>query len=443
MKIFNDLLLKFNRSDWSKNPELGLIDTILEKKPDIVTLLRSDIEQGCKKSHFGRKDTPSVEQVIRAAIYKEFKKLTYRDLEYAQSDSRICSAFLKLDERKPFSFQVWQKYISKVRVESLQHLLVALNRIAIEEGLEDLDAIRVDTTVIETNIHYPTNNSLAWDCIKEAHRLLSHLANKEGVTVRNYTVAAKSNYFKINNSKGDKRVGLFKKQLALFTKSINQVDKFVKKKDYTTLESIGLVVALLKLHPLMEQVYSMTYRKQIEGKVVPSDEKLFSIYELHTDIIVKGGREILFGHKVNLTDSRSKLILGCDILRGNPADTKLFTDSIDRVKAKYGKTPKSVAADGGYASKANMAEAQKMGLSNVVFNKIVGSLKNLVSSKNMQTRLRKWRSGIEATISNLKRGFNISRCNWKGWENFQSKVLWSVVTYNIKVMTGLVIAKIA
>ena len=230
MKIFNDLLLKFSRPDWSKNPELGLIDTLLETRPELIGLLRADIEQGCKKSHFGRKDIPTVEQVIRAAIYKEFKGLTYRDLEYAQSDSRICAAFIQIDERRPFSFQVWQKYISKVKVDSLQGFLVALNRIALEEGLEDLSAIRVDSTVIETNIHYPTNSSLTWDCIKEAHRLLSHLAEKEDITVRNYCVAAKSNHFKISNSKADKREVLFKKQLTLFTKSINQVNKFVKKK---------------------------------------------------------------------------------------------------------------------------------------------------------------------------------------------------------------------
>ena len=102
----------------------------------------------------------------------------------------------------------------------------------------------------------------------------------------------------------------------------------------------------------------------------------------------------------------------------------------------------SVAADGGYASKANQQKALDQGLSNVVFNKVVGSLQNIASSKNMQTRLRKWRSGIESTISNLKRGFNISKCNWKRWGNFQAKVLWSVIAYNIRVMTGLVIAKI-
>lgn len=441
MKLFNDLVLKFTRPDWSKNPELGLIDTILEKSPKLISLLQADVLSGSKESEFGRKDTPTVEQVIRAAIYKEFKKMTYRELEYAQADSRVCATFIKLEERKPYSFQVWQKYISKIKHESLQSFLVALNKIAIKEGLEDLSAIRTDSTVIETNIHYPTNNSLAWDCIKEAHRLLSHLAEKEGIKVRDYRSGAKSNYFKINNSKADKRVALFKKQLVLFTKSIRQVDKFTKKKDYITPEGLAIVLALEKLRPLMEQVYSMSYQKQIEGKAVSNDQKLYSIYELHTDIIVKGGREVLFGHKVNLTDGKGKLILDCEILKGNPSDSQLLTQVLDRVKSNYGKTPKNLATDGGYASKANLEKAVDRGLVNVVFNKVVGSLKNIVSSKNLQTRLKKWRSGIEATISNLKRGFNISRCNWKGWEHFQSKVLWSVIAYNIRAMTSLVIAK--
>lgn len=442
MKLFNNLTLKFQRSDWSKNPELGLIDTVLDQNPELVRLLSNEISKSGKSSDFGRKDTPSVEQIVRAAIYKEFKSLTYRELEYCQSDSRICATFIKLDERKPYSFQVWQKYISKISKDSLQGFLVKLNQVAIAEGLEDLSAIRTDSTVIEANIHYPTNNSLVWDCMKEAHRILAHLADKEGIKVRDYRKAAKSNHFKINNSKADKRVALFKKQLDIFTRSINQVNKFVKKKDYHTIESLGLVSALKELVPLMEQVYSMTERKEVKGEVVPNDEKIFSIYERHTDIIVKGKREVQFGHKVNLADGRSKLILDCEVLKGNPSDSTLFNPTIDRIKSNYGRSPKSVAADGGYASKANQQIAVDQGLVNVVFNKIVGSMKHLVSSKNMQTRLRKWRSGIEATISNLKRGFNISRCNWKGWENFQSKVLWSVIAYNIRVMTGLVVAKL-
>ena len=113
MKLFNDLKLKFEKEDWMRNTEFALIDSILEMYPEIFKILEADICENEKESVFGRKDTPSVEQVVRAAIFKEMKGLDYRELEYAQTDSRICSAFIKLDDRKPFSFQMFQKYISK------------------------------------------------------------------------------------------------------------------------------------------------------------------------------------------------------------------------------------------------------------------------------------------------------------------------------------------
>ena len=232
MKIFSDLLLKFEKPDWSKNPEFGLIDTILENHPELYDILKSDILSGVKESVFGRKDNPTVEQIMRAAIYKEMRGLDYRELEYAQSDSRICATFIKLDERKPFSFSMFQQYISKIKPESLQIILVSLNKIAIEEGLEDIIKIRTDSTVVKSNIKYPTNNSLVWDCIHESNRLLAQLAEEcKYINYIDYSKNAKKLYFKINISKsGDKRVDLFRKQLATFTKSINQVANVVKKK---------------------------------------------------------------------------------------------------------------------------------------------------------------------------------------------------------------------
>lgn len=186
----------------------------------------------------------------------------------------------------------------------------------------------------------------------------------------------------------------------------------------------------------MRKVYNMAYRKEIAGEAVPNDQKLFSIYEQHTDIIVKGGRKIKFGHKVNVGTGKSNLILVCETLDGNPADSTLYQRCMDELIESYDKVPRDSATDGGYASKANATYAQSIGVVNIVFNKIVGSLKNIVSSKNMETRLKKWRSGIEANISNLIRGYNLTRCNWKGYEHFKSKVLWSVIAYNIRVMTA-------
>ena len=409
-----------------------------------MKIVEIDIRKGCKVSDFGRKDMPSVEQIVRAAIYKEMKGLDYREMEYHQIDSRICEQFVKIDPLRPFSFQVYQKYISKITSDNLDKLLVALNKIAISEGLEDLQSLRQDSTVVETNIHYPTNNALVWDCIRESDRLLSHLHEEiEGFDYRDYTCSAKKTYYLINNTKsGDKRIDLFKKQLITFTKSINQVSNVVKKKDIysQSLAGMALCELLSRLLPLMQQVFSMTELREVKGETVPNDKKLFSIYELHTDIIVKGSREVQFGHKVNLSTGKSNLILSCEVLKGNPADNSLYQGTLDKVIESYGITPRDSATDGGYASKNNLEYAQSKGVVNIVFNKIVGSLRNVAGSKNMETRLKKWRSGMEAVISNYKRGFGMFRCKWKGEAHFKQKVLWSAIAYNVRVMTAGVLA---
>lgn len=109
----------------------------------------------------------------------------------------------------------------------------------------------------------------------------------------------------------------------------------------------------------------------------------------------------------------------------------------------YEIVPQNIVVDGGYTSQANQDYSKEKGIVNIVFAKIVGSMKNIVSSSHMETRLKKWRSKIEAIISNLKRGFNIRTCIWKGWEHFQSKVLWSVLGYNFRVLTSLTLQRIA
>ena len=440
MKLFEDFTIKFEKPDWARDPELGLIDTIIEQHPHLIALLQEDITKGKNQNIFGRKDVPSVEQIVRAAIYKELKGLDYRKLEYHQVDSRICALFVKIDELRPYSFQMYQKYISQIRPDNLQKLLIELNKIAIEEGIEEIKSIRQDSTVVETDIHHPTNNAIIWDCIKEAYRLLGHLKEEiNGLSYQDYTKQGKRTYFKINYTKGDKRKELFNNQLILFVKTINQVSNVIKKNPSSGIKSMALILQLERHIEVMQLVYDMVYRKEIKGEKVPNEEKIYSIHEKHTDIVVKGGREIKFGHKVDFSSGKSNLILHCQVLRGNPSDSKLFGPAIDSIVENYGIVPRDCTTDGGYASLSNQSHAKEKGITNIVFNKIVGSLNNIASSKNMETRLKKWRSGMEAVISNIKRGYNLSRCTWKGWQHFVAKVLWSVIAYNIRVMTAHVV----
>jgi IS5 family transposase len=446
MKILNDLRLKLEKPLWALDPELAFIDTILNENARLYEIIAPDIMELSKGSKVGRQDSPTVEQVVRAALYKEIKKLDYRELEYAQEDSRICGAFIKLEERSPFSFEMFQKYISKMRAESLRALMVEINRIMMEEeGIEDGKSLRTDSTAVETDIHYPTNNSLIWDCIKTSHRLLKKLEETGKIKkVRNYRKQGKKNEFKINNTKKkEKRAEIFEKQLKLFRTSINQVKRVVGEILVgADLGVISIVAELKGLLPKMEKVYDISYRHELLGESVPNREKIFSIYEDHTDILVKGAREAAFGHKVNLTTGRSNLILDCEVVDGNPRDSTLYGGVLERVRSEYGIRPRDMVTDGGYASLSNQEKAKEYGIVNIVFNKLVGSLKNVVTSVQMETRLKKWRSGMEAVISNLKRGFHLFRCEWKGRDHFDAKVLWSVIAYNIRVMTGFMLGKL-
>jgi IS5 family transposase len=446
MKILNELRLKLENPNWALDPELALIDTVLNENPGLYEIIARDIMDLNKNTEVGRQDSPTVEQVVRAAIYKELKKLDYRELEYAQEDSRICGAFIKLEGRSPFSFEVFHKYISRITGESLRALMVEINRIMMqEERIEDGKRLRTDSTVVETDIHYPTNNSLIWDCIKTSHRLLKKLEERGKIRkVRNYQKQGKKNEFKINNTKKkEKRAELFEKQLKLFRCSINQVRRVLEGvMTGIDLEMVSMVEELKGFLPKMEKVYDISYRHEVLGESVPNSEKIFSIYEEHTDIIVKGLREVEFGHKVNLTTGRSNLILDCEITDGNPKDSTLYEGVLERVRNDYGIRPRDMVTDGGYASLRNQEKAKEYGIVNIVFNKIVGSLKNVVSSVQMETRLKKWRSGMEAVVSNLKRGFHLFRCEWKGRDHFDAKVLWSVIAYNIRVITCLMVEKL-
>jgi len=448
MKLFESLKLKFGRPDWARHPEFGMIDTILEKNPHLLEIVAPDITAGNKDSNFGRGDSPSVEQIMRAALYKEMKGYDYRELELAQSDSRICEHFVKINPERPYSFQVFQKYISRIRPESLSRLMVEINKIAIEEGMEDLKQFREDSTVVETNIHYPTNSSLVLDCIEESNRLLKRLKKEiENLSYEDYVTEGKKTHFKINQPKnsGDKRADLFRKQLELFVKCINQVSNIVKKKpeNEVNIRVTKIFEALIRLLPLMNIVYQMTYKREILGEDVSSNDKIFSIYELHTDIIVKGQRECKFGHKVDLGTGKSNLILTCTILDENKNDGELFIPTIDMLKNDYGATPESIVTDGGYASDKNRNHAVSSGILNVVFNKITRSLKNIAVSETVEAYLKSWRSGMEAVISNLKRGYNLRRCTWKGLAHFKQKVYWSIIAYNIRVMTCYMLRKMA
>ena len=183
------------------------------------------------------------------------------------------------------------------------------------------------------------------------------------------------------------------------------------------------------------QILEQCRRRVLDGETVPANEKIVSIFEPHTDIIAKGGREPLFGHKICVTGGCSNLILDCILERGNPADASLFLPALENRREVLGLVPEWVATDGGFFSQANATQAAALGVETADFGGKRGNrLSGQVAKARVQRRLRRFRAGIEGVISATKRAFGLDRCTWRGWEGFQSYVWSAIVAWNLQVL---------
>jgi transposase, IS5 family len=197
----------------------------------------------------------------------------------------------------------------------------------------------------------------------------------------------------------------------------------------------GWLGSVNEFEPLIERCIDQAQRRILKGEIVPASEKIFSLFEPHTDIIIKGNRKIIFGHKLNLTSGRSGLILDIVIEKGNPTDSERCIPMLKRQQEIYGKYPEKVAFDGGYTTQENLTMAKNLGIKQVMFHKKRGLREEeMTTSAWMYRQLKKFRAGIESNISCLKRAYGLTRCLWKGWEKFKSYIWSSVVAYNLALI---------
>jgi IS5 family transposase len=208
------------------------------------------------------------------------------------------------------------------------------------------------------------------------------------------------------------------------------------------LQAAGIAEELRKYAKLAERVIKQTHQRVLLGERVPASEKVVSIFEPHTDIIVKDRREPLYGHKICLTSGASGLVTDVVVEEGNPADSMLAVKMIERHRDQYGKPPRQASFDGGFASKSNLAELKALGVQDVAFSKHLGlSVADMVKSSWVYKRLRNFRAGIEGTISFAKRIFGLDCCDWSGFPSFRAYVLGSVFACNLLILARHLLAR--
>jgi IS5 family transposase len=179
-------------------------------------------------------------------------------------------------------------------------------------------------------------------------------------------------------------------------------------------------------------VIAQATRRVLHGESVPAPEKLVSLFETHTDVIVKDRRDTYYGHKIFLTGGASGLILDCVIPKGNPADSTWTVPMLRRQGALFGRPPRQASFDGGFASADNLAAAKALPVRDVCFSKKRGlAVLEMVKSSWVYRKLRDFRAGIESGISLLKRVFGLARCVWKGAVGFHAYVRTAVLAANL------------
>jgi len=422
---------------------LGLLpvyDAVLGK------ILKDLTPNGSGRENVGRNGM-TAEQVLRALIVKMLRDYSYRKLAHATCDSISVREFLKIGPyEKGFHFKTLQANIKLLEEDTLDLVIDAIKNFALSEDIEDGEAVRTDGFTTEVNIHYPTDWSLMNDSIRVLSRIMTYAHEDLCVPIKfmNHYRASKTKLFKVHNTKSQKKrkklnlelIRLTRKTLSYARDALPVMESFDGCRDvYEFAYLEGLIADLKHYMPLVEQVIDQAHRRIVQGEKVPSEEKLVSIFDEHTDIISKGSRDVVFGHKSTITTGKSGLVLVVEVHDGNPADSTLVEGVIDAHKSFYGDVPQSSVFDGCYSSSDNRKFAASEGIENVCFSKETDE--DSSCTRAVRKILRNFRAGIEASVSMLKRMFGLGRIMDKGMRSFRTAVKAGVMAYNFFILSRI------
>ena len=420
---------------------LQAISQWLDGQRPLVSLVAGDLRrQGVRET--GRRGLPA-ETVLRCALLKQQRQLSYEELAFHLEDSASFRAFARLPLRWSPKKSVLHQTISALRPQTWEAVNQALLVSAQQEKLESGATVRIDSTVSAALMHQPSDSTLLWDAVRVMTRLLrraGRLPEAPAMRWRDRRRLAKKRARAIDYSRGKakKRV-LYRELIAAVQATRAELQTVAEGLP----ETVGMAAERWRAGvnhylPLIARIIDQSARRVLQGEAVPAGEKLVSLFEPHADIIVKGGREVQYGHKLNLVTGKSGLILDVVVEAGNPADAERFLPMLDRQIARRGAPPRQTAADGGYASRDNLKQAKARGVQDVAFHKKCGiAVADMVKSPWVYRRLRNFRAGIEAGISCFKRAYGGARCTWRGLDHFKAYIWSAVVAHNLVLFARL------
>lgn len=416
------------------------MSAVLDAHPELLDRVFRDLPRGRVSPRTGR-PAMSAEQVLRAALIKQMHGFSYEQLAFHLADSLSFRTFCRI---APFAAaprkSALQLNIKRVKEGTWEAIHQSLIGHAMDARVENGKVVRFDCTVTETDIHDPSDEALLWDVVRVLVRLMSSAREEFGLVFSDRSRRARRRANGVRNAKNPKvRRRQYVDLMAATEDTVSQAHRIAG--ELKTVRTAGMLqlakaeglrIEITRFVGLGRRVVSQTRRRVIDGERVPAGEKVVSIFEPHTDIIVKDKRDTHYGHKLCLATGESGLVLDVVVLDGNPADSTLATMMVERQERLYGRPPSQVAFDGGFASRANLDALKEREVNDVCFSKGRGlTVADMVTSKRVFRKLRNFRAGIEAGISFLKRCFGLRRCTWRSLASFGAYVWASIVAANL------------
>ncbi|HIE54064.1 MAG TPA: ISNCY family transposase, partial [Chromatiaceae bacterium] len=355
----------------------------------------------------GRKGL-TAESILRCALLKQHRQLSYEELAFCLLDSVSCRTFARLGGGWVPKKRVLQASISSITGVTWEQVHLHILPSARERKVETGRMQRIDSTVTETSLHPPGGSQLMRDGVRVMVRLLesAHTLCPPAVPLawRGHLRRAGKRARRIVHTRGqEQKARLYRDLIQVTRNSLGYL-----KQAELTLSAVDVLNQSRYLRwqaevdhytPLLLKVTDQTERRVSKGEKVPAEEKVFSLFEAHTGIIIKRARDIQYGHKINLSSGRGGLILDGVIESGNPAGSERLIPMLERPIEHYGKAPRQVAADGGYASTGNLDQAKALSVQDTACHKKPGlKIEDMAKSPWVYRKLRNFRAGIEACI---------------------------------------------
>jgi transposase, IS5 family len=437
------------------DPLLQAIADFLDDHAEMIETIRGDLRRGLKSPDTGRNGL-TAQQVLRALILMRVKNWDYRELRARIADGYTLRLFTAFYCRPVPKHDAFHRAFVRLTPQTLRVVNELVVQAAVALGLEDGKKLRVDTTVVQTDIHHPTDNTLLWDVVRVVTRLVDRLAQAIARRIkgfRNRTRAARRRMQALQRmtttQRHERQTSKYRELICIAEEVVERArtalghTRKVRGKDLLSELAIAdLRKEIERYCGLGDRVIDQARRRVLAGEQVPNAEKIYSIFEPHTDLIKRGKvrTPVEFGHKVFLAESAQGLITQYQVLKGNPCDEDHVEPSLQRHKDAFGSAPELYGSDRGFFNEKNVTSCKQGGVKVVCIPQRGGKKtpeREAYEKSPVFKQGQRFRAGIEGRISVLFRGRGMKRCLAEGNERFELLVGAAVLANNLMKIASL------